>query len=191
MSEHETQMIEAIGADATGLRATMEWTGDRFCHYIDWVAGDKTFRLLDSVEGDDKTEWPPSPAVQQLSVERRTQMRSVGLLVGMAGSSHWSISVENDPPQRLLIFDVACRVAGDPGPLGSQYKSRVPIKIIDPIEKIAECSVAGRKCYIQIESTGRGEVDQLDVKGLDVNITPTEDPESWPATVRWKYRIRG
>ena len=187
----ELKHLEAIGPDATGLRTSMEWRNDRFAHVVDWVAGDQVFRLLESVEGSEEDCWPPSPALQDLSVEQRTQSRQVGLMVGMAGNSHWSISVENDPPQRLLIFDVACRVAGDPGPLGSQYKSRVPIKIIDPIEKIAECSVAGRKCYIQIESTGRGEVDQLDVKGLDVNITPTEDPESWPATVRWKYRIRG
>ena len=188
----ELQHMESIGTDATGLRVHMVWKDDRYQHCVDWVAGDQTFRLLESVEGVGDDLWPPSPALQQLTVEQRTQSRQVGLMVGMAGNSHWSISIENDPLERSMLFEVACRVADtEAGNLQTTYKSSVPIKIVDPIERIAEMSIAGRRCRIKIESTGRGELDELVIDGNMVTITPTEMPSSWPATIGWKYRLFG
>lgn len=188
----ELKHLEAIGPDATGLRTSMEWRNDRFAHVVDWIAGEQVFRLLESVEGTAKDFWPPSPALQDLSVEQRTQSRQVGVMVGMAGNSHWSMSMENDHLQRSLLFDVACRVADEEaGSLGTTYRSSVPVKIVDPIQKIAELSIAGRTCRIKIESTGRGELDDLEIDGNLIKITPTETPVSWPATVRWKYRLFG
>ena len=188
----ELQHIETIGPDATGLRTSMEMRGDRFVHVVDWFAGEQSFRLLESVEGTDEDLWPPSPALQQLSIEQRTQSRQVGLMVGMAGNSHWSMSIENDNVDRSLVFDVACRVADEQaGALGTTYRCTVPVTIVDPIQKIAELSIAGRTCRIKIESTGRGELDELEIDGNLIKITPTEMPPSWPATVRWKYRLSG
>ena len=188
----ELQHIESIGTDATGLRASMEWRNDRFVHVIDWFAGEQAFRLLESVEGSDEEPWPPSPALQQLSVEQRTQSRQVGLMVGMAGNSHWSMSIENDNAERSLVFDVACRVADEKaGSLGTTYRSTVPVTIVDHVQKIAELSIAGRTCRIKIESTGRGELDDLEIDGNLIKISPTEMPPNWPATVRWKYRLFG
>ena len=87
---------------------------------------------------------------------------------------------------------MACRVADEEaGSLGTTYRSSVPVKIVDPIQKIAELSIAGRTCRIKIESTGRGELDDLEIDGNLIKITPTETPVSWPATVRWKYRLFG
>lgn len=188
----ESKHLDSIGPDATGLRIAMEWRNDRYAHVVDWVAGEQSFRLLESIEGTDEDCWPPSPALQDLSVEQRTQNRQVGLMVGMAGNSHWSMSIENDHTQRSLLFDVACRVADESaGILATTYKSNVPVKIVDPIQKIAELSIAGRICRIKIESTGRGELDELEVEGNQIKIIPTENPPSWPATVRWKYRLFG
>ena len=188
----ELKHLDAIGPDATGLQTSMQWKDDRYIHVVDWVAGEQAFRLLESVEGTDEDCWPPSPALQDLSVEQRTQSRQVGLMVGMAGNSHWSMSIENDNAQRSLLFDVACRVADEEaGSLGTTYRSSVPVKIVDPVQKIAELSIAGRTCKIKIESTGRGELDELEIDGNLIKITPTEMPPCWPATVRWKYRLFG
>jgi hypothetical protein len=110
----------------------------------------------------------------------------------MAGNSHLSVAIENDPRDRSMLFEVACRVADtEAGSLTTTYKSMVPVKIIDPIERVAELSIAGRKCRIKVESTGRGELDELKIEGNIITITPTEMPETWPATVEWKYRLFG
>ena len=188
----ELENLESIGPDATGLRISMVWENERFKHCVDWVAGDQAFRILESVEGDEKELWPPSPALQQLTLEQRTQSRQVGLMVGMAGNSHWSVAIENDPRDKSMLFEAACRVADTTaGSLTTTYKSMVPVKIVDPIERVAELSIAGRKCRIKVESTGRGELDELKIEGNIITITPTEMPETWPATVEWKYRLFG
>ena len=62
----ELENLESIGPDATGLRISMVWENKRFKHCVDWVAGDQAFRILESVEGDEKDLWPASPALQQL-----------------------------------------------------------------------------------------------------------------------------
>lgn len=186
----ETQYIEAIGPDDTGLRATLAWSGDRVIHYVDWVAGRQSFRLLESVEGDEQQEWPPSPALQQLTIEQRSARRQVALLVGMAGQSHWSVSIENEPSERRLTFDVACRIAEPSNQLGSQYRTPAQVNISSP-DQGAELTVAGRRCQLVLESTGRGESDLLEFnKGL-LRIVATQQLTTYPDTLRWKYSLLG
>ncbi|WP_145054388.1 hypothetical protein [Lignipirellula cremea] len=92
---------------------------DRFAHRILWRPG-KTAApwVLASVEGADTDNWPPSPPLQQLSIEEQAG-RPIALLVGMAGKSHWSMSVE--PTDQGMLFDVACRQGVETGKLGSSY----------------------------------------------------------------------
>lgn len=186
----ESQIIEAIGSDDTGLRATLAWVDDRFVQYIDWVAGAQSFRLMESVEGTADDAWPPSPALQQLSVENRSQKRQVALMVGMAGQSHWSVSIENEPQERKLIFDVACRIAEPSSDLGTQYRTTSPITLLSEDHGV-EVAVAGRSCQVILESTGRGESDLIQYKKDIIHIVATQKLSQFPDTLRWKYSLLG
>ena len=186
----ETQVIEAIGSDDTGLRATLSWVDDRFVQYIDWVAGAQSFRLMESVEGTSDDPWPPSPALQQLSVENRSQQRQVALMVGMAGQNHWSVSIENEPQERKLTFDVACRIAEASSKLGTQYRASSAITLLAEDHGV-EVAVAGRCCQVMLESTGRGESDVIRHRNGIVRIIPTEKLSEFPNTIRWKYSLFG
>lgn len=117
----EEKVLAAIDSQGRGLRVVFAWTGDRWGHAIEWVDGERTVAVWRSVEGSAQDDWPASPALQDLSLEQLPDGRKVIFLVGKAGSSHWSASVETvaDPPQ--LIFDIACR-HGATGQLGSQYE---------------------------------------------------------------------
>ena len=106
---------------AAGLRLQFARSGDRFVHQVLWLdtAGNEHL-LLTTAEGDDTNPWPPSPPLQDLHLESRGGGATVALAVGMAGRSHWSLSVEALPAGELR-FDVACRTIDPPGPLGSSY----------------------------------------------------------------------
>ncbi|MBL9123800.1 MAG: hypothetical protein JNG90_09220 [Planctomycetaceae bacterium] len=78
--------------------------------------------VFESIEGTPEEDWPPSPPLQELHLEARPDGKQLALLVGMAGTSHWSLSVEFDPAAGTAVFDVACRVKRAPGGLGSRYR---------------------------------------------------------------------
>lgn len=151
--------LEAL-ADGQGVCAQFFWSGDRFAHRIQLVVDGRQQPWLASLEGSPQDSAPPSPAFQQLARERHGATE-VLLLVGMAGGSHWSGSIEADVSRRALVFDIACRTPR-PSALGSGY------------EQLSSCS-AGR-----IEGGGQQMAEG------QLRICP-EMPERFPATVRWKY----
>jgi hypothetical protein len=118
----QNEAIEVkVGRDAK-LVAEFVLRGDRFRQVISlaYADGDRT-ALLESVEGTKEDAWPASPPLQNLSLETLTAGRRVAFLVGMAGGSHWSASVEA-LAERGLAFDVACRHGALPGWVGSTYR---------------------------------------------------------------------
>ena len=79
--------------------------------------------LLESVEGTPSDDWPASPPLQSLQRRRSCRTAAAALLVGMAGRSHWSASVEAGPRPAALVFDIACRHTQRPSAwLGSRYR---------------------------------------------------------------------
>jgi hypothetical protein len=119
-----TEAIEAISSYGTGLRVDFVARGDRYGHVISLIdADDGVQPLVESIEGLPDDAWPASPALQNLSVETLHNGRRVALLVGMAGGSHWSASIEAVPNNAELIFDLACRHTRTPTWLGSRYRS--------------------------------------------------------------------
>lgn len=102
------QMLRsARGQESLELRFRQH--GDRQGHSLAWVREGQSTTMLESLEGDDQSAWPPSPPLQQLSIEQR-ETGDVALLVGMAGKSHWSLSVEA-LPDGALRFEAACRLS--------------------------------------------------------------------------------
>lgn len=169
-----------LGSDA--LRVVFERAGDRFGHEIFWsTAGDRHGKLT-SLEGSADETWPKSPALQSLHVETRPDGRQMIMLVGMAGRSHWSMTVEADETRDRLIFDVACRVHGRPNWLGSTYSM--------PLGNIG----SGAKGNLSV-TVWRGEqlqeeiAVQIDDANRSVLIPAWVDDQAAAQTVRWRYAI--
>lgn len=158
----ERQQLEALDQQGNGLRVVFEKRGDRWRHTIARVEQGVGEVALASLEGDAADDWPPSPPFQELSRETLPNGRTVLFLVGRAGTSHWSASVETalDPPQ--LIFDIACRHTQAPQQLGSAY-SRLA-------ESIALEALLGRSTAWL--------------------IVPEAIAQRLPGTTRWNYRLR-
>src|SRR6478672_10846265 len=114
--------IEAIGPDGTRLRLEFIWLSDRYGHCISRIDASGAIQpLLESIEGSPHDNWPPSPPLQSLTIEPRNGC-PVALLLGMAGPTHWSASIEAAADNTAIHFDIACRHGTNPGSLGSAYR---------------------------------------------------------------------
>lgn len=122
MADDAPLILDALDASGVGLRLRLFRRFDRFAHEIVLVHGDEEHIALRSIEGNDHDHWPASPPFQQVSLHLQERSRRAALLVGMAGKSHWSGSMEADAARRQITFDIACRISEPPSWLGSQYE---------------------------------------------------------------------
>jgi hypothetical protein len=119
-----SESLDTIGLAGLALRVEFVWRNDRYGHVISAVNSDGAAEtLLESIEGTPADIWPPSPPLQSLHRETLPDGRSALLLVGAAGRSHWSASVETAPGEPKLIFDLACRHGKESGWLGCRYSA--------------------------------------------------------------------
>jgi len=159
--------IEATAAHGLLLRVEFNWLGDRYSHLISAVHPSGEIRpLLDSIEGAPTDNWPPSPPLQSLSIETLPDGRRVALLVGMAGGSHWSASIEPAFERAGLNFDLACRHTKQPTFLGSAY------------QRLSKSSAAPL-----ISSD-----EEIATTPESVAIKPRSTPDR--GTTRWKFTVR-
>jgi hypothetical protein len=101
----------------------LEQTADRVSHRIEVLdSASRVLAELRSIEGTSSDEWPPSPALQSCSVQKIRPGVTAAFLVGMAGKSHWSASVEAITGEGKLVFDLACRLSSIPQWIGSTYE---------------------------------------------------------------------
>jgi len=154
------------------LQAEFVWQADRYAHrlLLDGVP------LATSIEGDASDPWPPSPPLQQLSLEvirsgSDAPAQPIVLGVGAAGRGHWSVSAGNDPDRPdALLFDLACRRNEPAAFLGSSYAfSPAPGErtlLIEPLE----------------QSELQPDNDVADA--VRIVAAKTAQP-----TVRWRYRV--
>jgi hypothetical protein len=152
------------------LRVVFRWRGDRYGHTIERLIDGNWWPLLESIEGTADDDWPPSPVLQSLHIERRPS-GPVALLVGQAGSSHWSASVEADWDRSELVFDVACRVTRCDSQVGSTYRALQPDtdSLIALVARLNDSIVSAK-----------GDSDWT--------IGPGRIAEA-PATIQWRYSI--
>jgi hypothetical protein len=163
-----SETIEAVGNDGIRLRLEFRWQGDRYGHLISRIRfGRDPEPLLESIEGAPSDAWPPNPPLQSLTFQTLPSGASAALLVGMAGRSHWSASVEAVPNTAELIFDVACRHSDGPLYLGSQYRTFVPTE----------------KAFFV-----RGLVSEIQQQAENLLIQPQITPTG-SQTTRWKYVV--
>jgi hypothetical protein len=123
----EKSLVLDIDGLSDGLRVSFYLDGDRYTHRIDVLdEGNDSTCVLRSVEGHADQPWPASPPIQEVHLEDRPDGSRVALCVGMAGTSHWSLSVELSADGQQANFDVACRLRDTPETLGSEYDVMQP-----------------------------------------------------------------
>jgi hypothetical protein len=170
-----------------GLRVRFVKGKDRVAHLVELLIDGRYVPLLESIESDAIEAWPLSPPLQQVHFEQRDGRGHVALLVGMAGRSHWSLSVEPDLALHAIVFDAACRLGGSPRNLGSRYRS---------LAGAWQCDATGRASLSLGEGHERICVESSDgilavSDGADVlAIHPTHVEDAIRQTVRWRYAIR-
>ena len=171
-------MTTLDATDSAGLTLRIRFTRerDRYTHAILAVKPDGSEHLLlASVEGTAEHEWPPSPPLQSLSIEELAPGRRAALLVGMAGRSHWSASIEPVPGRAAIVFDIACRR-----------------QAMRPNALTLRSTYAERPCHafrVAIVGQEGDPVDTLvDRHAEQVTIEPASEMNTAP-TIRWRYSL--
>jgi hypothetical protein len=185
MEAREPVSLNAIGAAEVGLQVRFVWHQDRHAHTISLVVDGRPVTVLESVEGSSVEDWPPSPPLQQLSVEELRPETQVALLVGMAGKSHWSMSVEPASDRVAFVFDVACRSRGGVEQIGSRYLLLAD-KLNSKGDHDATIGVEGRSIQLRCDRQGATAATVKDDPS-GVRIEPTVINSD--GTTRWRYTI--
>jgi len=175
--------------------------GDRIGHRIEILTSDGPVAVLESIEEpiDPRTfaanDGPPSPPLTEWHCEDRSPSLRVALGVGRSGKCHWSAAVEcaafvpdgsrvaGFHGASRLSFDIACRVTGEPGFLGSQYHSPGGCRTVDS----GRIELLGNVLLSCDDATTRM---QLDAATGTIVIRPVRTAtHSRPQTIQWRYSI--
>jgi len=182
---------DALAIEGTGLRVVFRRLGDRVAHAIERLQDASWSPILESLEGGPDDVWPPSPPLQELHFEDRPDGRRLALLVGRAGASHWSLSVEWDPLSSRFSFDAACRVRSAPAWLGSRYGLPSAAAVGGPIgarfSDAAGIELPGMR--LRSESTGEQPACDLIQQDRQLQLQPAPVAAPWPKTSRWRYSL--
>jgi hypothetical protein len=179
---------DALAIEGAGLRVVFRRLGDRFAHRVELVEGSHSTSILESLEGEPDDPWPPSPPLQELHFEDRPAGRRLALLVGRAGASHWSLSVEWDPHSARFSFDVACRVRSAPERLGSRYRLPGAAAGSGPIDASAGVALPGGR-RLRSEAVEDRPACKLIQQAGEIQLHPAAIAAPWPKTSRWQYSI--
>ena len=188
-------MSDATTLEGLGVRVVFHRLADRFSHVVEATRETDAVLLLESLEGTSEDDWPASPPLQELHFEDRPDGSRLALLVGRAGRSHWSLSIEAAADSSRLVFDAACRVREAPQQLGSQY--RLPQAITAPLS-----SENGERTALDLPGGWRlsgwrlssesleGAEPRLETSQSGVAIRPSlAFSGAWPQTARWRYFV--
>lgn len=181
-----TKFQPLISAD---LRVEFTRQGDRIGHCVLVLVGGEWQEVLRSVEGTSDQDWPLSPPLKDLHFESRDGGVQLALLVGMAGKSHWSASIELDAIAQRLTFDVACRVRSAPDWLGSAYQlpAAQGISTDNQLQLAPGWSLRGEP----LDSLAAPRFSTTDGDTRWLLRAPTMASLKFPQTIRWRYSISG
>lgn len=177
------------------LRATLLRAGDRFSHFLELVAtggesfaGDTSLRVADAIDGDPRSDWPPSPPLQQVHFESRPPAARVALLVGMAGRSHWSLSIEPLADQATLLFDAACRIDRTPDLLGHAWHVAESLgdAKVEPLRATWRTDLANLTINVEPAHDGLARTE-LSVNDRHCAVRVIPMASRFPATIRWRF----
>lgn len=166
----------------------LEQAADRVSHRIEVLDADsRILAELRSLEGTSADEWPPSPALQSCSLQEIRPGERAAFLVGMAGKSHWSASMEAVAREGAFVFDFACRVHQAPHWLGTSYAIQWPSP--HPVTRFQLLPAGISIHLIKPADEIRGaDLAPMSEQSLRYSC-PDALPAKFPATLRWRYRI--
>ena len=184
----EILQLEATGDDGSGFRIEFVWTGDRYRHLIYTVHQGVSSPVLTSVEGDDQSNWPPSPPLQQVSIEE-VDGNPAAFGVGMAGKSHFSAAyLIQLQPRPTLVCDLAVLAKEVPHYVGSQYL----VESVDENDKGLQIAFADGL----LQLVGNVRRNWVDAAGVNSNEQAMRQLELLPesetleaGTIQWKFRL--
>ena len=159
---------------------------NRFGHVVSFGREDQLYKLVSYCE--EETEWPRNPPIQDVHFEDRDQSR-VLLGVGMAGRSHYSISIRSDLTT-TLEFEFACHIKSRAEFLGTQYF------LADNGSSVHRQQLPGRESLARHFRARAGSqlnlADNLEPSNLEASLRllPEVMPNSFPATVEWGLTAR-
>lgn len=187
MNNDQLYRLETTCGDL-GLGVSFHWVDDRFTHTVWACFGQQTVPLLRSVEGTADEVWPSSPPIQQVNCPNRDGQPTAILGMGMAGRSHWSMSIEASSDPLALIFDVACRPGGDLGKLASGYQT-----LVSSTGQTGDDAVvlehSRQRFQIQTISVDTSSNTSIDRDGQSVAVRVHANQLAGAKTFRWKYRV--
>lgn len=202
-SSQPSLSIKGKDSASPNLRCLLKHTGDRWQTCIEWFVSDAPpILILESIEGDANTDWPPSPALQDC--QHLSSMPDAILATGMAGVAHWSAAIERSSDDQTdgIILDIACRIRkeGDGKPrLQSRY--RLGAKVIPKLNSDGSLllSVGDWQCIVSAvpteTSVPRATISLEEVETAksthftQMTVTSSVPLRPPPQTVRWKYRL--
>ncbi|QDU29922.1 hypothetical protein ETAA8_50390 [Anatilimnocola aggregata] len=181
--------------DGKLLQVNFDRSHDRWRHRVSLVLPEGSsavspLLLFESIEGTSHEDWPVSPPLQFVSIETRPKKPPVALLMGMAGGSHWSASIEQQPAEQALRFDVACRVKGEPMNLGSRYRLAPRVESVEALGDRIVLRAAGATFELVGESVKDSPVPTLELSDRELHIHFGQPVADQSATHRWMYRLQ-
>jgi hypothetical protein len=171
------------GSPSLVCRFQKSGTSDRWENQ--WLVrrSDEDFLLLSSVEGDDGSNWPPSPPFQDLSKEDLGHTIAV-MGVGMAGKSHWSVAVSQE--KNCLVADYACLVKQSPQFLGSSWNLHGSVESVDGSSIELRIGAELVKLFVR-ENSNPASFEVRDNKIVMSAINQTGKIEARGLSVRWSF----
>jgi hypothetical protein len=182
--------IESIGDDGVGLFVGFARRLDRVGHVVSLVEGEKCTPLFASLEGDDQDDWPPSPPLQEVHIEKRDK-NLVAMLVGMAGDSHWSVAMDPMAGGVGITVAVACRLKQHPVQIGSRYGNLIEgLSPQTDSEGRIVWQLGEHRVAIEVVSLSEYPTPETpyDPQGFEIKASINEEP--FPKTIQWRYLIR-
>jgi hypothetical protein len=177
-------VTDLVALDGAGWRIAFERRGDRWAHRVELEAEGRFQPLFSSVEGSGDESWPASPPFQQLHFEDRPGGGRVALLVGMAGRSHWSASIEVQPDRGSAVFDVACRHKERPIFLGSCYRAAAGCAVVQQDRMV---TIGAMLLHVEPSTVSPVELVLDGQEEFRLAVSPAGD--AGPQTSRWRYRL--
>jgi hypothetical protein len=180
--------------DNQRLRIDFTWNGDRYQQALWLISGTRECCLLTTVEGTGQQAWPPSPPLQNLHQQEMPTGDLAALGVGMAGTSHWSLSVEASVDQPTFTCDVACRVKEEPGDLTVTWEAGENITVNAIAERFVELAAAIGGVRVSVDEQDEFAADlsvgnRIEHPGQRICLAPQRTAGAPPTTIRWRYRI--
>lgn len=198
MNDRKNESIECLGLAGTGLRLEFERLGDRWTHRMVRVGSEHFAQVfLTAIEGTAEDRWPASPPFQELVLDRQPdrspsqgdcdwqKVRARAMLLGRAGSGHWSASFELFAAPIRLAIDVACRIATHPEFVGSTYRCDLRNS---PIATTSSSIVLLQDGHASVTlSSALGSIRGIASDSSLLELIP--GTPILPGTIRWRYLV--